>query len=289
MANKKFSQFTAQAPSASTSYLVGYDSTANDNIRFQEGDLNLADMGGAIDLATQTTGAVDLATQTTGAIDLATQTSGDINLTTQVAGILTQANGGTGAASLYNAQPIGRKGVWSMRWTSLLANVPRGAKYMLTFSTNSYNAQNGITSISRIAYSTAPSGLTGLINPIPTQFGAAARIDSQVNNQLFKVTWRLYFYDMTADLDISAGVYISDNVTFTGFQEYTTTKNSAVEAVDSRLFEGSFYYQFIGTPTTTQRWLLPYVRFDNGSADPFPFYDSNIVNGSNEFIIEQIY
>jgi hypothetical protein len=279
MANKKFSQFTAQAPSASTSYLVGYDSTANDNIRFQEGDLNLADMGGAINLATQTS----------GAIDLATQTSGDIDLTTQVAGILPEANGGTGVANMYNAQPIGRKGVWSMLWTSLLANVPRGAKYMLTFSTDSYIAQNGITNIVRIAYSTAPSGLTGLINPIPTQYGAAARIDSQVSKQLFKVTWRAYFYDVTADLDITAGVYTADNVTFTGFQEYTTTKNSAVEAVDSRLFEGSFYYEFVGSPTLTQRFFLPYVRFDNGTTDPFPFYDSNIVNGSNQFIIEQIY
>ncbi len=279
MANLKFSQFNNTAPSATTSFLVGYDTLLNDNIRFKESDLDLADMGGLLDLGAQVTGLLDLSTNSTGAIDLATQGSG----------LLPEANGGTGVGNMYNAQPIGRKGVRFMNWDSGFLNVPRGAEYMVPFNVDGNYGLNGMTTITRVGYSATPSGLTGLINPIPTTAGSAFRVDSQVNNQLFKITWRAYFYDMTADLDIQAGAYASNNSNFVGYQKFLCVKDSANEASDSRMLTGEFYYELVGSPTLTQRYFLPYIRFDNGAIDPYPAYDSGLINAVSQFIIEQIY
>lgn len=268
MANKKFSQFTAQAPSAATSYIVGYDSSANDNIRFQEGDLNLADMGGAVNLATQTSGTLDLATQVTG--------------------VLLQGNGGTGATSLTNAQEIGRKLVASTWWTSGLLNVPRGAEYTLPFNSNQALIRNhNFPTVSYAGFTALPVGVT--------QLGTQSR-GFQVSllaglKQLFKITLRLVFYDQTADLDIQGGFYSTINsATWTvNLRKYLLIKDSANEASDYRVYEGSAYFEVPALGADPNQFFVPWVRFDNGSADPFPYYNASEYNGSCQFTIEQIY
>ena len=268
MANKKFSQFTAQPPDAATSYLVGYDSAANDNIRFQEGDLNLADMGGAIDLATQT--------------------SGDISLTTQVTGTLPEANGGTGATIIQNNARVGRKVTVALYWSSNFANVPRGAEYGLPWNSSiQYDINGG-------DYGAAPS--TSLPSPpvaaLPGKiFYFFVAINSAVgyanNPALWEFKFRMAFFDMTADLDIIGGCYTSTSQNFsTGVQKHLLIKTSAVEASDSRILEGSMF--FVVQPATNA-YVVPFVRFDNGAADPYPYYDAAYTNARNEFTIQRIY
>lgn len=291
MANLKFSQFNNTAPSATTSFLVGYDTLLNDNIRFKESDLDLADMGGLLDLGSQVTGAIDLATQVSGLLDLSTNSTGTINLATQGSGFLPEANGGTGVGNMYNAQPIGRKGVRFMNWDSGFLNVPRGAEYMVPFNVDGSYGLNGFTSGVRVGYSSTPSGLVGLVNTIPGALAASSawRVTSAVNRQLFKITWRAYFFDMTADLDIQAGAYASDNSNFVGYQKFLCVKDSANETTDSRMLTGEFYYETPGSDTTVLYYFLPYIRFDNGASDPYPAYDSGLINAVSQFIIEQIY
>jgi len=265
MANKKFSQFTAQAPSASTSYLVGYDSTANDNIRFQEGDLNLADMGGAIDLATQTTG--------------------DINLTTQVTGVLPLVNGGTGVTQLSDAQQIGRKSVASTWWTTTFLNVPRGGEYTLPFNANQTIIRNtSFTYVGYAAFAGLPAGVTqlGAINKGFQMTGLASL------KMLVKVTLRMSFYDQTAELNIQGGFYFSTNgVTWAGATKYLLIRDKADEASDAKIYEAS---AFVEIPSGGGNYyFLPWVRFDNGSADPFPYYDASMVGAANQFTLEIIY
>lgn len=282
MANKKFSDFTAQAPNAATSYLVGYDSVANDNIRFQEGDLNLADMGGTIDLGTQTTGTVDLATQTTGNIDLATQASG----------ALPTLNGGTGvsATNLELVPAIGWKSVASTSWTSGFLNVPRGAEYTLPYNQNSTTIKPaGVARFEYVNFGTTPPGVT--------QLGAQARgirmymSDTQAYG--VRVTLRMAFYDQTADLDIQGGFYSSKN-TWAGATKYLLIKDSANESVDSRIYEASAYVEVPTDPAATPGsfvywYFLSWVRFDNGSIDPYPYYDPNMVGAATQFTIEQLW
>lgn len=258
MANKKFSQFTAQAPNAATSYLVGYDATANDNIRFQEGDLNLADMGGAVDLATQATG------------------------------VLPQANGGSGVTQLKSAQEIGRKLVAQLWWTTNLLNVPRGAEYTLPLNQNEPLILNHTSPTVGYVFNFTglPAGLTqlGAINAGYT-IGAISNL-----KQLFKITLRLSFYDQTSDLDIQGGFYSSTNALTwaTNLKKYLLIKDTANEASDSRIYEASAYFE-VPAAFNTPYYFVPWVRFDNGFGDPYPYYDVSMEGAACQFTIEQIY
>lgn len=283
MANKKFSDFTAQAPNAATSYLVGYDSTSNDYIRFQEGDLDLADMSGAIDFATKTSGAIDLTTQTSGTLDL----------TTRSTGILPVLNGGTGVSTtnLVLIPQIGWRGVGYITWTSGFLNVGRGAEYTLPYNIqNPYIKPYLFRKLDYINFTSPPPGVTQLGSQIK-----GIRIGvSDTQSHLVKATLRLAFYDQTADLDIQAGFYTSkDAITWAGFQKWLLIKDSASEASDSRIYEASAYVPVPTDPAAASSFVylyfLPWVRFDNGSIDPYPYYDAAMVGAVNQFTLEQVW
>ena len=302
MANKKFSAFTAQAPHPTNSFLVGYDSALNDNIRFQEGDLNLGDMGGLLDLSSQVTGQLDLTSNSSGTIDLSTQVSGFLDLSTntsgsvdgasQISGIVPEANGGTGVTAIQDNQAVGRKGAFHRPWDSGFFNVPRGALYGLPYS----GAPGPMTAISQNTASAFQTNtLTSIpavsVNLIPGAPYIGSVYVNSVPNQvsLWEIKLRVAFYDVTGDLDIQAGVFIATNTAFTGATNYLIVKDSANEASDSRIFEASIFYEIPATPTSLSYFILPWVRFDNGVADPYPYYDAAYANAQNEIILQSIY
>lgn len=283
MASKKFSDFTTAPSLSGTAELVGYDGV--DNIRLTkaalEGSLTLGNLAGTIDLATQTSGAIDLATQTTG----------DIDLTTQVTGILPEANGGTAVSNMYNTSKIGVRYAIGLKWTTNFANVPRGAIYGIPLNTSSLYYDNtfqmGFQPVLTTGQS-VPATLAGALFNVPGTPGiswAALPATIGIREGGFRITLRLFFYDQTGDLDIQGGVYVAPNASFFPYQQLQCIKASANEASDSQAYEGTVYWN---TGVSTPLYIIPWVRFDNGTVDPYPA-DIAAFNYYTEMIVERVY
>ena len=310
MANLKFSQFNNTAPSATTSFLVGYDTLLNDNIRFKESDLDLADMGGLLDLgvqvtgqldlSTNSTGTIDLATQVTGLLDLSTNSTGTIDLATQSSGTLAEANGGSGVAQLYLNNQVGARFLKTFTWKNSgqypYGNVPRGTEYVLPFPTLDVEFSNltGTTAPSEYQFNlidTSAATPVGIPTAAPflsgentyIQFATAAWNGGLTVNSVYRISGNLFFFDLTADLDVSIFLYTYNNTGST--QKFLIAKASFDEASDS---QSIFFERNIVVPAglSDMRAYIA-VLFANGSSDPYPASqdDMNALNVCVEKII----
>jgi len=94
-----------------------------------EENFDLANLGGLLNLGTQTSGTINLATQTSGAVNLTTQTTGNLNLALQVTGTLPINRGGTGTVT---APSDGKLLIGKTDGTYAVANLIAGPNVAIT-------------------------------------------------------------------------------------------------------------------------------------------------------------
>jgi len=306
MANVKFSQFNSVASLSATGQIVGFDGA--NNIRLTkaalEGSLNLGNLAGAVDAATQVinvlavgNGGTGLSSYTQGDIlygdsagglsKLAAGAAGEV-LTTNGAGadpswgsptfsgILAEANGGTGQTAPYLNTQISYRSKYRAYWFNNVSwaysNIPRGTEYAMVTNVASapsttHPTSSGITSS---FVSTVPSGTTTFFTNNATRYVlAAGTYDIRVSG---------YFFDQTADLDTVFAIYTQPASGF-GTTKYLMVDQKANESSGDRLFQGSLSLTF-----TVDQWVWLTIRFDNGSTDPFPQSASNRFGLEIEFI-----
>lgn len=263
MANIKFSGFSAVAP-VSTTLMVGV--AGGVNTKFVLGDIQLSDLGGAIDLGTQVTGVLPLADGGTGAsaqpaildnvTDAASQPVNDI-IVAAAAGAVFQN------PSQHPNIPI--QDVVVAKWTNTTNpyfNFTNGSVINIPFD------QNIVT------INTDSAGGGTVIN-----FNSTSNTSFEINGTgVYKVGLNLHFFDMFGDIDIRAGVYN----TATGALIGDLIDKKEVTGSNDQNFYGENYLEFGAPPVE----IDIRAEFAGGSGqNPFP---SNVNKLFTSVIIERI-
>lgn len=275
MANVKFSQFTSAASLSATGQIVGFDGV--NNIRLTkaalEGSLDLGNLTGSIDLATQSTGSIDISTRTTGDLPLS-RTTGTLDASTDLSGVLAETNGGTGQTAPYLNTQIDYRSVRTDYWGGTgsfpYGNVARATKYAMGTELNLIDYTTHPTS-SGITYAQTTSGAQALPAGV-TAFGTGGEYSKwTVEQGTYEISVQSFFYDNFSDVDTTVSIWLGVGGSWS--EEYILIKQSTAEGNDSRLFQGS---RVVTTFAAGWEFMVT-LLFENGVSDPFP-YNASAVN-----------
>ncbi len=255
MADKKFSAFSTSAK-ATTDYVVGY--TGANNVK-----LTPADLVTDVDLTSDVTGQLPLANGGTGQANA----QDALNSLTNIAGasvdeILTY----NGADAIFKKPsdnsyiPSRRLGhyEWLDDVSAPYFNVLHGSTTIIPFNstiletTSNPSSTFGFEGWTRNLLSTTNSNFT---------LGADG-------SGWWKVTARLHFYDLYADLDVQCFLYDSS----TGLVEQMIIDNKVVEGSQDQMYQGTIIQEFSAGDSKDIR-----VLFSGGTAgqNPFPSASNN--------------
>lgn len=202
---------------------------------------------------------VDVSGGTTGL----TFTGGPITTsgTITAGGTLAAANGGTGAAAPYLNSEISYRSMYRAWWLNNVSypygNVPRGTEYCMV--TNVSAAQTTHPSASGITQTFTNSG-----NPTGTSIFLSNYVRYTLVAGKYNVRASGYFFDQTSDLDTQIAIWTRPAAGF-GDTKYLLIDQKANETTGDRFFQGSILLNL-----TVDTYVYLTLRFDNGSADPFP-------------------
>lgn len=283
MANIKFSQFVTVASLSATGQIVGFDGA--NNIRLTkaalEGSLNLGNLAGAVDAGTQVTGTLAVGNGGTG---LSTYVQGDIlyadsggglsRLAAGAANTILTANGATTDPSWnepYTNTQIDYRSIRNDAWEDAApfpyGNVSRGTEFMMGLTETTINYTTHPTSSGIVR-----SEITSATTPLPAgvaAFGTGGQYSIwTLSAGFYTVNVKTFFFDNTNNLDTQVYIHVGLTSINAFIDKYTIIKQSTVEAIDSRIFDGSLT---IRVPAGQTRFIALGLKFDNGTSDPFPY------------------
>jgi hypothetical protein len=250
MANIKFSGFSAVAP-VSTTLMVGV--AGGVNTKFVLGDIQLSDLGGAIDLGTQVSGVLPLTDGGTGASAQPAILDNVTNAASQPVNDIIVADV-AGAVFLNPSQhpnvPVDV--VTSLIWTGITNpyfNFTNGASVLIPFDTIYVNRSTSSTQAPNVINLTSPTDTT----IVPQADG------------YYKVSINLHFFDLFGDIDIFCGVF-----------DYTGAPVAIANGglIDKKDVTGNTDQNFFGSSVIFLSGGTPYGIVANfsggGGQNPFP-------------------
>jgi len=266
----KFSDFSTAASLSGTGFIVGYDGASNFKMTKSalESSLDLANISGSIDLATQTTGDIDLTTQVTGTLPIL---NGGTGQTTAALAINSLTNS---VAQTTNNIPYYNAGVFSSINPSAHPNIPTVAMVSATWlgSTNPYfniPAAWTIIPFDNIQYTRTTHPNNNLIPII--QFGSPTDTFIEFHpdsfGRLYRIDVTMHMYDQYGNFDFKTAIW--DRAGATAIIESVIDERSA-ETSNDKMFYGYTLY----SPTSVATSRIDVRAFSQTNA-----YPSNIDKG----------
>jgi hypothetical protein len=266
----KFSDFSTAASLSGTGFIVGYDGASNFKMTKSalESSLDLANISGSIDLATQTTGDIDLTTQVTGALPILNGGTGQTTAALAIDALTNSVAQTTNNIPYYNA------GVFSSINPSSHPNIPTVAMVSATWLgvTNPYFNIPGTWTIipfDTIQYTRTTHPNNNLIPTIQLLGPVDTFIDFHPESfgRLYRIDVTMHMYDQYGNFDFKTAIF--NRAGIPSIIESVIDERSA-ESSNDKMFYGYTLYSPVDAATS---------RIDVRALSQTNAYPSNVDKG----------